>query len=1079
MLLRSTLVTDLGELNADEVNDIENEVLENLLMIPKKVWWYQTGGGFIGGRHELYKNPRFYLALEHLLKVGKPNAAARRELERIARGPLEYLRYATTQAYRSDHEGVEDGHAWQNVIWFALLRGDWDYFESGRAREAALYGLHQTDNLGGLAGHIQYGGVTDLNAVSTVRNALRAAAWWYRDGRFRWLLENMPLSAKHPYGFALNLPLNDVPPREPSGLLGVQWLPISPHSYETSIRNTGWQQPNIPRDQTVDLLTFRDGYGPEDQYLCIDGFQNQQHPLGLNSVLRYVDRGKLFLVAHSGKEGNYYKSGLVVSSGVCPGDYSTKVTEADRDARLPGHLNPETQVCPEPWGAELAVRADLPTVGFAALRAPGYYGSEWTRHIVWKKGRYFVFMDAVRAQSKGDYMVTAVWRTCSPASLDGQNWVQRQEGVNFHLKPASSVRSRAGKASPEEYQNEVVPWLLRQTTPLRSDTAGGQACLQNLLYASSPSRQQKYEIRRLSGTCVIVRGTDELAVMGLGPSHEVDIETDAQMFHVSASRAAIAGGREFALGGTSLIRGRKPGNAERPLAASKGAAVSQELERMWAAAAPAEAVAGVGYAQAKLKQSGRFEGFRKHAARLRPREVRSGDGEWWADLGRTEHVANVTVRLRGRGAASRPILQFSTDNFARRFLPGGQPSVSSRIVGPYGKSFFSKQDLLSYGGGRARQVCLTLPKGVSVREVEILSTKEEAAHISEMRTCDLIAGDGRTELLCRTRDNQVVLLSEDGKLLWRQDFEHNLLTVAVLDLDESGKSDLFAVDAGAMLWRFGPDGKQKQQIELVTKKEGYPNFFRSNRAYSLGVWKPRKDAKPNLIMGTYQCIAWITPDGEIVTYPEVEKFNAHVHSNYYVWRGLVYWDRALPRGLDVNGDGVEDQVFLSRGWAAIPTLMFFNGKSLDVIVEHKFRNGRTLGLELVELAGAKRILAANELGLGLYTLKGEELWAVRFGTPAADYAVTDEGIIVAKRDGMVVRLSKDGKVTHRCLLTPELRSVAVGTQVLVAGDDGLFCMDRDLGNVSLSPLRPRLLVSTAKGGIAAALEDGGVVLLGK
>jgi len=49
--------------------------------------------------------------------------------------------------------------------------------------------------------------------------------------------------------------------------------------------------------------------------------------------------------------------------------------------------------------------------------------------------------------------------------------------------------------------------------------------------------------------------------------------------------------------------------------------------------------------------------------------------------------------------------------------------------------------------------------------------------------------------------------------------------------------------------------------------------------------------------------------------------------------------------------------------------MFFDGKNLDATVEHKFRNGRTLGLELVESGEERRILAANELGIGLYSLK--------------------------------------------------------------------------------------------------------------
>jgi len=445
-LLNFTLITDLGVFNAAELNDIENEVLENVLMFPDKVWWYRDRPGSVGGRHDMFKNPRLYLAAEHLLTVGKPNAAARVALEELARGPREYMEYCLSHAYRSDHEGIEDGHAWQSCTWFALLTGNWQHFESGLAREAALYGLLQTDNVGGLAGHVQYGGVDDLYAKSTVRNAMRAAAWWYRDGRFRWLLENMQLDDQYAYGFPLNLPLSDIQPQRPDEWLGVAWLPVSRHSYDTSVRNGDWQQPEIPRERTFDLLTFREGFAPDDQYLCIDGFQNHLHPLGLASIVRYVDRGKLFLVAHTGKEGNYYKSGVVVSRGV--------------------------QTEPEPWGAELLSAANLPHVGLAASRFPNANGCDWTRCVFWNRGQYFVVLDQLVAREPGRYSVTATWRTGHEAELTQHGWRQTQGDVTFWLKPAAAVDQRAGQPPAEEYQNEIVPYLLRQTLPFLAEEVG-------------------------------------------------------------------------------------------------------------------------------------------------------------------------------------------------------------------------------------------------------------------------------------------------------------------------------------------------------------------------------------------------------------------------------------------------------------------------------------------------------------------------------------------------------------------------------------------------------------------------------
>ncbi|MDP6361454.1 MAG: hypothetical protein QF473_40465, partial [Planctomycetota bacterium] len=406
------------------MSELENEFLTNILMIPDKVWWWMPGAGQVNGRHEMFKNPRYYLACQHLLKTGRPNAAAKAALEKVCRGPLEYLQFASSKAYRSDHEGVEADHGWQNGLWFSLLNGDWNHFMSGMARDAARYALLQTDNLGGLSGHIQYGAVQNLNATSDVRNAIRTAAWFYREPGFRWVLENMPLRPSYSYSFPFNLPLDHVSVREPVEWLGVQSQPLSPFSYDAAKGKTEWGQLNVPREMTVDLLAFREGFAPDDQYLCIDGFQAHFQPKGLNSVLRYVDRGKLFLVAHTGKEGNYYKSGVVVSSG--------------------------TQTQPEPCGVRLAALKNWPEgFSFSQTVAPGMNGCDWERSIFWKRGEYFLFIDRLVALKPGKFNLTATWRTGHRAEWKDDAWKQRQSDVTFYIKPAYPLFQESAR-QPEE-----------------------------------------------------------------------------------------------------------------------------------------------------------------------------------------------------------------------------------------------------------------------------------------------------------------------------------------------------------------------------------------------------------------------------------------------------------------------------------------------------------------------------------------------------------------------------------------------------------------------------------------------------
>ena len=1068
MLHQFTLITDLGYLTDEKVNDIENEVMENVLMFPEKVWWYHSGEGFIGGRHEMFKNPRLYLAVEHLLKVGKPNTAARRLLEQVAQGPIEYMHYVVAEAYRSDHEGNEDGHAWQSAIWFALLRGDWEYFESGRAREAALYSLHQTDNLGGLSGHIQYGGVADLNVPSTVRNALRAAAWWYQDGRFRWLLEQMPFSKEYPYGFALNLPMDGIAPQKPLDLLGVQWLPISPHSYESSVKDTDWQQPKIPRSQTVDLLTFRDGYEHDDQYLCLDGFQNHAHPLGLNSVLRYVDQGKLFLVAHTGKEGNYYKSGVVVSRGV--------------------------QTEPEPWGVELVAVANLPHLGLTATRFPNANGCDWTRCIFWKRGEYFLFLDDLTARESGQFNLTATWRTGAPTQLTEEGWTQTQGNVTFWLKPSFRLDQRAGKAPSEEYQNEVVPYLLRQGLGLRpglsnevyrnpkrietiqfsAERKGVSTSFQNILYATGPGDEQSFTARRVSPTACLVRGARtregntsmELALMGVGEpeAEKLPIETDAALFYISSERVGFADGTFLRWRDIQLATRTEPGDIETEVSGAQSQKLSGELANLWESARTEKQPAGEVVQQVKLQEKWTFDGFREHHRAIVPSAIeKSPDGKsWTCHFEKKMDLAKVVIGITPAvsvGEASRVsieelVVDFSNDGFKQDVrVATSTPKHASRIIGPHGKSFFTIRNLLTVEGQRCREVRLTLTKWKekqpgatpSIGSVEFYAAELEPATITRLITSDLDE-DGRREAIALTRDNQFVVLDSEGRLVWRRTFEHNVMSLEALDVDEDRAKEILVCDAASDLYYFGADGSLEKKLQLRTSDNIYEDFFRSNRAYSMGLWHSTPGSAPALLLGTYQSIAWVTAKGDIVCWPP--ESDELPYRSGYVWRGLIYWEKALPNSIDLNGDGVEDQAFISRGWTALPSVMFFDGTCHDALAEYSIPNGRTIGLEVIRLDGGHTvILAVNEFHLGLYSTDGvQELWRVRFDTPAAAYAVVsmDEQslICVAKRDGLVITLDMHGKIIGRQLLSPELTAVAPiqlgkSPHLLVASDRGI------------------------------------------
>ena len=113
-----------------------------------------------------------------------------------------------------------------------------------------------------------------------------------------------------------------------------------------------------------------------------------------------------------------------------------------------------------------------------------------------------------------------------------------------------------------------------------------------------------------------------------------------------------------------------------------------------------------------------------------------------------------------------------------------------------------------------------------------------------MTPCDMLEGDGRTELLCRTADNQLAVLSTAGQVLWQKDFPDRILAARALDIDETGRRDIFIADGAGYLWRLAPDGSTVEKTLLKTGTNRDENFFVFNRPYCFGLWKPDKDQKP-------------------------------------------------------------------------------------------------------------------------------------------------------------------------------------------------------------------------------------------
>lgn len=1093
-----TVITDVGVFDAKQVNQLEQAMLTAVLQMPAKVWWYpgpHPRNGRIGGRHENFKAPRLLLLVRHLLQVGRPDEQARLALEHIQKPLEQYLDDVLTCAYRNDHEGAEATSGWEAMTWAALALGKSCYFTSGRAKEAAFHAFLETDNLGASASHCQFGGVENLFQASELRLNLGAAAWWYEDDRYRWLLQHLPYVRYTTYSFPLRLESQEHAANRPDAWLGMQWQPVSEHSYESSAANARWRQPAMAREQTFDVLSFRSGFAADDQYLAIDGFQNHFQPLGLGTILRYVDLGKLFLVAHTGAEGNYYKSGLAVSRGVVEEDTTSKATNDSADTS-------------EPWGAELVIAIDAEDVALSALRCADYHDVDWTRNVIWRKGQYFLLMDHVTTRSPGLFALTATWRTGFPAHMNRDNWVQQQGDVSFHLKPSRHMASHAGQESAHLYQNEVVPYVLRQHVNLQATQAGDQKSIANLIYATSPSSPKAYEIASLTDDAVVIRSSDHTALAGRVSYEDQAIVVRSPLFHISDDAAVLAGPAELWLHGRNLLKDMPAGDVHFTWQASDANQIREVLGRLWDKANRTRAVQhsrndqGIDHKLLPHWEATPFTGHHQQIATVLQKDVQDDElSRWVADFGSEQQLHEVIVECEAQKlvggdfwpefntqpAHAEPVtLQPALAQAARLKMIDQQGTeqvtqgrLIHRYIGPYNKSCYTNQTCIAFHGGTARRVAIELPQGISLKSVIVNSSALEPASMIDMQMCDPVASDGQTNLMCRTADDQLALISDTGKVLWQRTFERKILAAAALKMNLQGPREIVVSDAGANLWRIAQDGRVLECTTLSTYDDPQGDFFNQghtqNRPYSLGTWTPQGQSEPSLFMGTYQSMAWRHANRRITCWPD--RTGGQVGRVGIGWRGLIYWDRTLRDAVDLNGDGVDDQVVLGRGFATSPSVMFISGKTHKVFAEHPFPNGWTLGLERVTLVNRQVIIAANEFQLGIYALDGSVLRTLRFDTPAAGYATDGEGLYVAKRDGMLLRFDGQGRLVAKITLHGPLLSIAAGQTIVVAGQDQLHLLSRELVNLNSVSMRCSQLLRICDGKVAAATGDGRVVML--
>ncbi|HEY0770047.1 MAG TPA: hypothetical protein VGD31_06905, partial [Sphingobacteriaceae bacterium] len=274
---------------------------------------------------------------------------------------------------------------------YAMASGDLKYIRQSLRPSADLHAI-MIDNLGTMSG----GGDTYPFGMSSAYSwghsqVMNAASWYFNDPVYNFLLERTrtgPFPGQKMRD--LNYPVHRyMVTQNKNEITSSNYPKVQAQQIETGVYNDlkAKEKLEVEQENTFHKLTFRSGFGLDDNYLILDGFSSGRHGhQDGNTILNYSANGRLFLNDRDYIQNTpEYHSGLVIIKN---GEQHKK----------PPLVNLE-------W------IGDLDGTPVSRSQVPNYNGTDWTRTIISPEGKFYIIYDDLKIRENGDFIVKKLWQS--------------------------------------------------------------------------------------------------------------------------------------------------------------------------------------------------------------------------------------------------------------------------------------------------------------------------------------------------------------------------------------------------------------------------------------------------------------------------------------------------------------------------------------------------------------------------------------------------------------------------------------------------------------------------------------------
>ena len=634
-----------------------------------------------------------------------------------------------------------NGYQWLTVghmMRYALARPDHTWFANGSARRVMDLGILTMDNLGYQSA---FGDVGGWRGWASEVPLWTVGMWYFQEPAFRWAIEReQPVQPNARVRIGGSATVNP-PASAPAGFDGMRVYPMERKFFDywapkaTNDVDKLWL---APLEQTFEKISFRGGFDPQQPYLLLDGIGcgGHRHYDG-NSLVRYSEHGREWFA-----DGDYIKA--------LPKFHTSVLVFRDgQSSTLP------------PFCA-LEAHADLPSAGFARSTVRDYGMADWSRNLIWLKGRCFVAIDSLTARATDEYSFRTVWHTLGEPRIEGNRFTVEQKGERCVIENLDGARLKLtddeslGKNWNGYTNAPPVDRVLQQIAGGKMK-AGESRHFLNVFGASA------FTSERASETSVLVKAGGDATLAGVTDGKPTavapGIKTDAALFALRPHGFSLANATLLVSGGRTLFRASAPVAVE--FDAGSGRAVVQSAARV------------------KVALLGQSE-----------REISPGRQEFTVNA--TSKTPLISLPPAKPAKAEAAAVATNTLQLPVRWTFSGAPFTCIAVADLDG----DKKSETVAGASDGRVVCIGAD-GKQRWEFKAPSA------IKAIWAGDL-GGDGGSVVAAGLADGSLCLLDANGKQLWSHAFPYYkrkpvVTVVFAADLDGSGRK---AIIAGLESWHF-------------------------------------------------------------------------------------------------------------------------------------------------------------------------------------------------------------------------------------------------------------------------------------